>query len=137
MRDNLRTVEAIYAAFARGDVKEILSMLADGVEWDADETSAQREGVPWLQAKRGPAAVAQFFAYVGKWKFNDFRVLSLLGGGNQVASEIVIDAEVTQTGGRLRQREMHLWTFDGNGRVARFQHHCDTGTHIAAWRGGR
>ena len=137
MKNNLRTAEAIYAAFGRGDIKEILSMLADNVEWDADETSAQRDGVPWLQAKHGRAGVTQFFDYIGKWKFNDFRVLSLLGGTNQVAAEIVIDADVTQTGGRLHQREMHLWTFDGKGQVSRFQHHCDTGGHIAAWRGGR
>lgn len=137
MTNHVRAVEAIYAAFSRGDIKEILSMLADDVQWNVDDTTAQREGVPWLQAQRGRAGVTKFFDFIGKWKFNDFRVLSVLGGGNQVAGEITLDADVTQSGGRLREREVHLWTFNDKGQVTRFQHYCDTAAHIAAWRGKR
>jgi uncharacterized protein len=138
MQDNLKTVEAIYAAFGRGDVKAILETLADDVDWEVWSANfAQAEGVPWLQPKKGRAKVAEFFDYIGKWKFGEFHVLSLLAGGNQVAAEIQLDAEITQTGGRLREEEIHLWTFNDKGQVTRYRHYADTAKHIAAWRGKR
>ena len=133
MHNHQRTVEAIYAAFGRGDVKEILVALADDVAWEAWENNhAQAAGVPWLLPKRGRAKVGEFFDYVGKWKINGFRVLSLMAGGNQVAAEIEIDAHVTQTGASYRDQEIHLWTFDESGKVSRFRHYVDTAKQIAA-----
>ena len=136
MSNHLRTVETIYAAFGRGDVKEMLAMLAEDVAWEAWENNhAQAAGVPWLAPKKGGAKVAEFFEYVGKWKISSFRVLSLMSGGNQVAAEIEIDAHVTQTGASYRDQEMHLWTFDANGKVSSFRHYVDTAKHIQAARG--
>ncbi|MCK6625387.1 MAG: hypothetical protein L6R45_09445 [Anaerolineae bacterium] len=55
---NAETVQAIYEAFARGDVATILDKLDDAVEW---ETTAPLPDVPWLQARRGKANVVGFF----------------------------------------------------------------------------
>ena len=44
---NVAAVEAIYAAFGRGDVPSILERLADDVRWDDwGDSFAQRAGVP-------------------------------------------------------------------------------------------
>jgi len=36
-------------------------------------------------------------------------------------------------GGHYRDEEMHLWTFDDNGKVTRLRHYVDTAKHVAAF----
>ncbi|MCV4754620.1 hypothetical protein OFC37_34675, partial [Escherichia coli] len=57
----------------------------------------------------------------------------------QVAAEVLIEFEVPATGGHVRDEEVHLWTFDGSGKVVRVRHYADTAKHIAAAKppGGR
>jgi uncharacterized protein len=132
MSTNLAVVAQIYEAFGRGDVPTLLEYLADDVAWDAwADNSAQRAGVPWLMARYGKASVVEFFGVVGQFQFHEFAVLSIFGSGNQVAAEILIDATVPE-GRRLRDEELHLWTFNDSGRVVRFRHYVDTAKHIAA-----
>jgi hypothetical protein len=132
MSDNLATVGAIYEAFGRGDIPAILSRLADDVRWEewADNT-AQKAGVPWLQAQHGKAGALAFFQVMGGLRVSDFRVLCLMAGANQVAAETEIEFESPATGRRLRDQDIHLWTFDDNGQVIRFRHYVDTAKHIA------
>lgn len=133
MSNHLATVGAIYEAFGKGDIPTILGYMADDVRWEEwDDNSAQRAGVPWLQPRRGRDGVLAFFQVMGGLQVLDFRVLSLLAGGNQVAAEIEIEFQSPATGRRLRDQEVHLWTFDGGGRVIRMRHYADTAKHIAA-----
>jgi ketosteroid isomerase-like protein len=37
-------------------------------------------------------------------------------------------------GGHYRDEEMHLWTFDDEGKVTRLRHYTDTAKHIAAFK---
>lgn len=133
MNDNLSTVTKIYEAFGKGDVPTILSSMADDVQWEqwADNT-AQKAGVPWLQPRQGPVGVGEFFQAMGALSLKDFRVLSLMAGGNQVAVEFVIEADVLGSGGHFRDEELHLWTFNDAGKVIRLRHYTDTAKHIAA-----
>jgi uncharacterized protein len=133
--EHMATVQQIYEAFGRGDVPAILDALADDVRWEAwDDNSAQREQVPWFAPRDGRDAVGGFFAIVGGWEMHDFRVLDLIAGERQVVAEIEIDATVRETGARLRDQEVHLWTFGDDGKVVRFRHYVDTAKHIAASR---
>jgi hypothetical protein len=133
MSDPLTTVSAIYAAFGRGDIPTILDHLADDVRFEEwDDNHAQRAGVPWLQARSGKAGVVEFFGVMGAMQMRDFRVLSLLAGGNQVAAEIEIEFAVPDTGRTLRDQELHLWTCDDTGKVVRLRHYVDTAKHMAA-----
>ncbi len=66
------------------------------------------------------------------------RLASLLNmaiGGNQVIAVISVDITVKTTGRRIRDLELHLWTFDAEGRVSRFRHMIDTHQHWLAWKG--
>jgi ketosteroid isomerase-like protein len=136
MNDPLATVSAIYAAFGQGDIPAILDHLAEDVRWEEwDDNRAQAAGVPWLQARTGKAGVLAFFQVMGSLNVQDFRVLSLMAGGNQVAAEIEIEFEVPSTGRRLRDQELHLWTFNDEGKVVRLRHYVDTTKHTAAAQG--
>lgn len=131
MSNHLATVGAIYEAFGKGDIPTILGCMADDVRWEEwDDNSAQRAGVPWLQPRRSKDGVLAFFQVMAGLQVLDFRVLSLMAGGNRVAAEIEFQSPVT--GRRLRDQEVHLWTFDDSGRVIRLRHYTDTAKHIAA-----
>ena len=61
-------------------------------------------------------------------------VLDVVGTGRQVVAELQVAFELPN-GGRFADEELHLFTFDDEGRVARFRHYVDTAKHIAAARG--
>ncbi len=134
MSRNLETVKEIYAAFARGDIAAILDRCADDVAWEAwADNSAAKAGVPWLLPRHGKAGAAEFFGLIGPMLVvRDFRVLSLLDGGDHVAAEFEIECDVPSTGGHYRDEEMHLWTFDATGKVIRLRHYTDTAKHMRA-----
>ena len=130
---NLATVSKIYAAFVRGDVPAILDRIAPDCRWEIwDDNRAQRAGVPTLQPRVGPAAVAEFFAVAAQLQMHDFKVLDTTASQQQVVAEVEIDY-TTPTGQRLRDQELHLWTLDEQQQVIRLRHYVDTAKHIAAF----
>ena len=47
-----------------------------------------------------------------------------------------VEAKLPGCGGRsYRDEEVHLWTFNADGKVARLRHYLDTAKHIQAFRG--
>jgi ketosteroid isomerase-like protein len=132
MNNNLGTVNNIYEAFGKGDVPAIIDHLADNVQWEQwADNSSQKAGVPWMQARTGKDGALEFFRITGELDIKDFRVLSVMGNENQVAVEFVIEADVPATGGHYRDEEIHLWTFNEQGKIIRLRHYTDTAKHIA------
>ena len=132
---NLAIVQHIYEAFGRGEVDEIVDVIADDCRWEAwAEHSAQHAGVPYLQPRSGPSGAAAFFADVADLEIYSFTVLDCIAGADQVAVEIAIDA-TTPSGGRFRDEELHLWTLNADGKVTRMRHYVDTAKHISAAAG--
>ncbi len=64
---------------------------------------------------------------------HELKVLDLIGGAMQVAAEVLIDFTVPDTGERVRDEELLLWTFGADGKVTRMRRYVDTAKHIAAW----
>jgi ketosteroid isomerase-like protein len=134
---NLTTVQGIYEAFGKGDVPAILDVLAADVEWESwADISAVKAGVPWMTPRHGKAEAAKFFETVGQMEIVDLQILNLMEGGDQVAVEFVLEARLPAWGGgHYRDEEMHLWTFNADGKVSRLRHYTDTAKHIAAFQG--
>jgi len=132
---NAATVADIYAAFARGDVPAILDRLSPDVAWeDWTDNFAQRGGVPHMASRRGTDQVAEFFGLVATYGVDDFALLDIIGTGRQVVAEVRVSFTLPN-GGRFADEELHLWTFDDEGRVDRLRHYVDTAKHVAAARG--
>jgi ketosteroid isomerase-like protein len=130
---NTETVQALYEAFGKGDVPAILDRLAIDVRWEQwADNRAQAAGVPWMQARTGPGEVAEFFNIVGNFEVQEFSVVGLMEGGNQVVAEVVIEVTDRVSGAHYRDEELHLWTFDDRGKVTRLRHYTDTAKQIAA-----
>ncbi|MCF8243920.1 MAG: nuclear transport factor 2 family protein [Saprospiraceae bacterium] len=136
MKNNLTTVQQIYSCFGQGDIPGILEKLDDNVQWEGwADNSAQKAGVSWMQHRIGKEGVMAFFQTFGtEIKIKDFQVLSLMDGGNQIAAEFYIEADVVATGKSYHDEEMHLWTFNDAGKVIRLRHYLDTQKHIMASR---
>ncbi len=133
MNNNVATVNRIYEAFGKGDIPTIIDCIADNVQWEQwADNSAQKAGVPWMQAQRGKQGVMEFFKNVGKLEVKDFQVLSIMANETQVAAEFVFEARVPSTDNLYRDEEIHLWTFDEEGKVTGLRHYTDTAKLIAA-----
>jgi uncharacterized protein len=131
---NTATVNRIYDSFSKGDIPAIISELADDVQWEQwTDNTAQKKGVPWLQPRKGKEGAVEFFKMISTaLRVTDFQVLSVFGNGNQVAGEIIVAANNIETGRGFRDEEVHLWTFNEEGKVKRLRHYTDTAKHIAA-----
>ena len=90
--------------------------------------------MPLYKARRGRAEIPEFFAVLAndvtlyKFEPNNF-----LAGGDQVA--VVVKYGIEIKGRRCEGHEMHLWTFNDAGLIARFAHVVDRHEMVAAWRG--
>ena len=125
---NVETVKAIYEAFGRGDVPFILSQLDEAVAWDKwNDNYAQKADVPYMRERNNIDGVMEFFGETGKLGITGFDVLAIMDGGNKIAVEFEIESD--RFG---KEEEMHLWTFNGAGKIVGFRHYLDTAKHIAA-----
>jgi ketosteroid isomerase-like protein len=126
MTDPIATVQKIYEAFGRGDVPTILELLRPDVEWEHDTIDY---AIPWLRPGRGRDHVAAFFGEVAKLRFHAFIPEAFLSDRNHVAVFVRYDVTNAATGKRFAGVEVHYWTFDEEGRVARMKHFVDTLQH--------
>jgi ketosteroid isomerase-like protein len=129
MSRHARTVEAIYAAFGRGDIPSILDALREDVECEHD---AVDHGIPWLTPRQGRAQVAAFFETLRALDFRRFEPKRILADDTMAAAVIHVEIAVRATGRIINDIELHLWTFDAQGKVARFRHVADTHQHWLA-----
>ncbi len=137
MQNLTEIVKQLYAAFGRGDIQAILDIMAEDVELEAwADNSGLKANIPYFRYRTGKAGAAEFFGVVAQLKISEFKVLSIMEGGNQVAAEFVIEADVPGDG-HYRDEEMHLWTFNEAGQVIRLRHYLDTAKHIEACRNWR
>jgi uncharacterized protein len=135
IQTNTQAVTAMYDAFGRGDVAEILSHLSEEITWDVTDEpwTPHAAEVPWLLPRRGHDEVAEFFAIVGAWSYERFEVLDLLVSDTQVAVEIRLTAELPN-GRRIDEEVIHLWTFGPDGKVVKLRRMLDTAANIEAAR---
>jgi ketosteroid isomerase-like protein len=134
-QDNAAAVQRLYAAFGSGDIPTVLDHLDDDVAWESwtVDHKGQAAGIPWQAERRGKEGAAAFFELVSeRLEIHDFQVLDVLPGERQVAAEVVIEFTDSETGARLRDEELHLWTFGDDGKVTRVRHYTDTAKHAAA-----
>ncbi len=127
-------INLVVEAFGTGNIPAILEQLSNEVRWeDWADNFAQKAGVPWAAKQHGKAGVMEFFKTIGSsFNIKGFHVLSIMAGENQVAVEFTMEVEIPSTGGYFLDEEMHLWTFDPDGKVIRLRHYLDTAKHIKA-----
>jgi hypothetical protein len=124
---NKDTVLGMYESFNKGDIPAIIEQVAETVDWEKwTDNYAQKADVPYLRSQTGKSGVADFFVAVEDLGVKKIDILSVLEGGNQIAVELEIETS------KFNDEEIHLWTFNDEGKVTRFRHYIDTAKQIAA-----
>ncbi|MCC6128431.1 MAG: nuclear transport factor 2 family protein [Acidobacteria bacterium] len=132
MSANIDTIKTMYECFGRGDIPGILAHLSDDVEWEHDWHG---EILKWYEPRRGKEAVVGFFLTLSDFEFLKFEPFAFLEGDGMVAVPVRLELEYKANGKRIRDLEMHLWTFGGDGKVTGFRHFVDTLQFASATRG--
>jgi ketosteroid isomerase-like protein len=104
----IETVQAIYAAFGRGDVAFILDQLTEDVDFasEADQTIA-----PW-HGRRTKAEVPAFFQAIGDaLDVTEFTPLALAANDTDVLAVIRFGVRVKATGKQGTMDLHHWWRF--------------------------
>ena len=132
MSTAVQTVQAVYDAFASGDVPTVLAALGSDVEWITAEHLAYCTGGPFVGHQ---AVLKGVFAGVAQ-AFDDFRVevKRLVGCGDTVLVEARYHAVSKATGRVLDAQVAHVWDVR-DGKVVKMQQYADT-WHIARVTGG-
>ena len=123
--DRAKTVTALYAAFAQGDLPAVLATFAD----DAQVTFAARpvQGVPWMGAFRGHTEIQRFFETLAKeLDFHALQVVGLVAQGEHVVARVHVEETVRRTGRLLVDDHVHWWTLGSDGKVRTMTHFLDT-----------
>ena len=101
------------------------------MEWQHD---AVDHGIPWLTPRQGRTKVAGFFEALRALEIRRFEPKRILADDTMAAAVIHVEIAVRATGRVINDLELHLWTFDAQGKVARFRHVVDTHQHWLAAR---
>ena len=132
---NTQTTQNIYGAFGRGDVATILGYVADDVAWDNSMVASKE--CPWNGNFSGKANVPGFFKAVGDnldFSVGVFDPHTFVESGNTVGVVLRLESRLKKNGLLLKNDSVHVWTFDDQGLVKRYQHFNDTAMELAVWR---
>src|SRR5262245_44964918 len=98
----------MYECFGKGDIPGILARLHSDVEWEYDWGGPS---LKWYTPRRGRDEVPKFFESLADFEFVRFEPQTFLEGSDMVAVPVAIELIYRPTGKRIRDIEMHLWTF--------------------------
>ena len=129
---NTKVVQEAYAAFGRGDVQGVLDTLQPDVAWQP--ITGASAAVPMAGARRGTAAVGEFFATLAKsLTFEVFEPREFVAQGDKVVVLGYYKAK-TASGRAFASDWVMIFTV-ANGKVARFQEFTDVAALNAAFEG--
>jgi ketosteroid isomerase-like protein len=123
MADNVEVVRSAYEAFASGDLRPVLGILDENVEWHEAEHVIFWPGGGFV----GPQAIVDgVFARIPR-VFDDFTidVTRIVDFGDTVLVEGRCRATAKATGKSLDAQVAHVWDFQ-RGKVVRWQQYTDT-----------
>ena len=121
MSDHLDAIRNVYAAFARGDIPVVLSILAPNATW------TEAEGFPYGGTYIGPDAVLQnvFMKIGAEWDAYTATCNELVGSDDTVIALGEYSGTYKATGKSFKAPMVHVWKFSGD-KVISFIQHTDT-----------
>ena len=129
----VEVVQALLAAFGRGDLPGMLALLADDVDWAGDKIDAD---IPTHVNRRGKAEVPKFFEAVAKEQdFARFEPVHFLCDGSEVAVLVREEFTFRRSGRKMDFDAIHHFTVDDSGRISRYRSYYDSARYAAAFRG--
>ena len=123
MSRGIDVVNAIYAAFLRGDVAAVLGAMDSAINWREADGFLYADGNPYI----GPQAVAQgvFQRLIGDVDNFSLVVDNVVDSGDTVVTEGRYRGTMKKTGAAIDAQFAHVWQVR-DGKVVRFQQYTDT-----------
>ena len=118
---NVKIVQGVYDAFAKGDVPAVLGVMDANLVW------TEAAGFPLAGTYNGPQAVLEnVFMRLGTlWDGFVVTPSELIDGGETVVALGQYTGTAVATGKPLQVDFAHVWKFQG-GKVVRFVQYVDT-----------
>jgi uncharacterized protein len=127
--ENIRTIEAVYDAFGRGDVAFILSCVTDDVDWASESAS---DAAPWYGTHKGTSGVSSFFtAFAAAMEVEDFTPLTFAANDDDVLTVVRFRTRSRETG-KIASMQLHHWFRFRDGKIAYYRGSEDTASTAAA-----
>ena len=129
-QENTNLAQQVYENFKSGDIKALLNLLSDNVEWQLPEI----ENVPFAGKRRGHEQIGQFFdSLVDTQEVQHFDPREFIAQGDKVVALGHYAWRVKSTGREFGGDFAHVFTVH-NGKVVRFHEYMDTAAAAAAHR---
>jgi ketosteroid isomerase-like protein len=127
-QQNIGVVQSGYAAFGRGDIPGLLSLLDASVEWRTPGAS----DLPTAGTRRGQAEVGDFFRALNELiEFEHFEPQTFLADGDRVVVLGTNRYKVKGGSGKsLAEEWCHIFTI-ADGKIVAFQEYLDTAPFAA------
>ena len=115
---NIKTVQAVYEAFTRGDVAAILDVVTDDVDWASDTSST---AAPWYGVRHGKDGVVSFFeAFGSTMDVEQFDPVSYAANDNEVHTLVHFRATRRANGKSITMNLHHFFQFR-DGKIAYYR----------------
>lgn len=129
-RSNLEIVQELYAAFGRGDLPAMFTLLDPNIQWDYSGPSE----IPWAGSFRGHDGVGKFLAAISaNVEIERFESRSFITQGEHVVVLGFERVRVKQTGRVFEVYWAHAYTLSG-GKIVTFREYTDTAATSVAFR---
>ena len=129
--DNIKTIQAVYEAFGRGDVAFILDLVTDDVDWATD---TQSTAAPWYGVRHGKDGVQAFFeAFGSTMDVNQFEPFTFASNDTEVHTVVRFAATRRANGRSASMNLHHLFQFR-DGKIAYYRGTEDTALVEAIFR---
>lgn len=129
-QENKRLIKQAYQLFKNKDIKGLLALNADDVEW----TGIESEYIPFSGTYRGKSQVEQFFTKMdAAQEIVQFEPQVFIAEDDKVVVTGHSISLVKSTGQQYEDSWVHVFTIR-DGKVARFQRYNNTAAAEAAFR---
>jgi ketosteroid isomerase-like protein len=127
-QENTAKVQALFAAFGRGDVQFILNNVAENVDWQVLGPAI----IPQAGPHKGKAEVGKFFAKVAQsYDITQFEPRDFVAQNYSVVAIVDYAGKVKKTGKSYAVQVAMLFVFK-DGKVVKFREYPDTAGLVAA-----
>jgi ketosteroid isomerase-like protein len=129
--DNIKTIQAVYEAFGRGDVAFIVDAVTHDVDWATDTEST---AAPWYGVRRGADGVGSFFeAFGSTMDVDEFEPFSFAANDSEVHSVVRFKA-TRRANGKSAAMNLHHYFQLRDGKISYYRGTEDTAMVEAVFR---
>ena len=129
-QENTKLAQQVYENFKSGDIKALLNLLSENIEWQLPEI----ENVPFSGQRRGHEQMGEFFASLADTQeVQHFDPREFIAQGDKVVALGHYAWLVKSTGREFGGDFAHVFTVR-DGKVIRFHEYMDTAAVAAAHR---